>query len=364
MTGAVRLARGRARIPLTVIGGFLGAGKTTLVNRLLARMEGVRMALLVNDFGAVNIDAALVRSRSADTISLTNGCVCCQIGDALVDTLAGLIEAPQPPEWIVIEASGVSDTWRIAQAGLADPALALDGVVVMADAQAIRSHAEDPRVADVITAQLAAADVVILNKMDGRAPDPALDAWIAAHAGAAPIVHATDGDVPLAWLTGLALPSMSSARWSPCAHHPGACCCGTADHGALFDSMALDAADAVFDTDAVRALLRAMPAGVLRLKGVVQTHALGASEVQFAGKRGSVRRHAGPGPAATPGVLIAIGVRGVLPRAALAEAWRACRVSGGAATGIATAAGTSGARTGPNDRHTLDLPASAVAGVP
>lgn len=128
--------------------------------------------------------------------------------------------------------------------------------------------------------------------------------------------------------------------------------------------MALDAADAVFDTDAVRALLRAMPAGVLRLKGVVQTHALGASEVQFAGKRGSVRRHAGPAPDAKSGVLIAIGVRGALPRTALADAWHACRVSGAAATGISTAAGASAARTGPNDRHPLDLPASAVAGVP
>lgn len=355
MTTTVRLARGRARIPLTVIGGFLGAGKTTLLNRMLAQMDGVRMALLVNDFGAVNIDAALVQSRSADTISLTNGCVCCQIGDALVDTLAALIEAPQPPEWIVIEASGVSDPWRLAQAGLVDPALTLDGVVVMADAQAIRSHAEDPRMTDVVTGQLAAADVVVLNKMDGRQPDPELDAWIAGHAGKAPIFHATNAEVPLTLLTGIAAASMGN----PCARHGAGCACDAPDHGGLFESMQLDVADAVFDADAVRALLRNMPGGVLRLKGLVQTNDLGRCEVQFAGKHGSVRRRAGPPPAdardtrdtrVAQDALVAIGLRGTLPRHALAAAWQACRVD------------VIGA--GPNDRHALALPEMAAAGVP
>ncbi|WP_343231026.1 GTP-binding protein [Variovorax sp. WS11] len=73
----------KQRLPLTVIGGFLGAGKTTLVNRWLREAEGKRIAVLVNDFGALNIDAALIVGASGDTIALTNGCVCCQIGDDL-----------------------------------------------------------------------------------------------------------------------------------------------------------------------------------------------------------------------------------------------------------------------------------------
>ena len=73
----------KQRLPLTVIGGFLGAGKTTLVNRWLREAEGQRIAVLVNDFGALNIDAALIAGASGDTIALTNGCVCCQIGDDL-----------------------------------------------------------------------------------------------------------------------------------------------------------------------------------------------------------------------------------------------------------------------------------------
>src|SRR4051812_10131702 len=74
-------------IPLTVIGGFLGAGKTTLLNRLLAGATGRRFAVLVNDFGALDIDGRLVAEHGGDTIALANGCVCCSIGDSLIETL-------------------------------------------------------------------------------------------------------------------------------------------------------------------------------------------------------------------------------------------------------------------------------------
>ena len=107
------------RIPLTVIGGFLGACKTTLLNHLLTQAQGRRLAVLVNDFGAINLDRALIATEEAGAIELTNGCVCCQIGDDLTAALIALIESPRPPEAIVVEASGVSDPWRIAQVGIA-----------------------------------------------------------------------------------------------------------------------------------------------------------------------------------------------------------------------------------------------------
>ena len=81
------------RLPLTVIGGFLGAGKTTLVNRWLREAEGQRIAVLVNDFGALNIDADLIAGARGDTIALTNGCVCCQIGDDLSRALIQVLES-------------------------------------------------------------------------------------------------------------------------------------------------------------------------------------------------------------------------------------------------------------------------------
>jgi len=96
------------RIPLSVIGGYLGAGKTTLINTLLAQNHGVRLAVLVNDFGAINIDAALLHSASEDTISLTNGCVCCTMSGDLFFTIGDLLDRSPRPDHILIEASGTA----------------------------------------------------------------------------------------------------------------------------------------------------------------------------------------------------------------------------------------------------------------
>jgi G3E family GTPase len=122
-----------ASIPLTVIGGFLGAGKTTLVNHLLATAER-RWGVLVNDFGAVNVDAALIAESGSDSVALANGCVCCAMGDDLGDALANLVARNPAPEHVIVEASGVGDPWRIAQLALIEPGFSLEPLVVLADA--------------------------------------------------------------------------------------------------------------------------------------------------------------------------------------------------------------------------------------
>ena len=98
-----------ASIPVTIIGGFLGAGKTTLLNYILSENHGVRAAVLVNDFGAINIDAKLVVGVEGETVTLANGCVCCTIRDDLVGACLGLLQRDEPPEHLLIELSGVSD---------------------------------------------------------------------------------------------------------------------------------------------------------------------------------------------------------------------------------------------------------------
>ena len=155
-----------AQIPFTVIGGFLGAGKTTLLNRLLAGVEGRRFAVLVNDFGALDIDGKLIARHGGDTIALANGCVCCTIGDSLVETVLKLLERPETIDHIVVEASGVADPGRIADLGVLDERLSRDGVVVVADADQVRARAADKRVGDTVLRQLQAADLIVLNKVD------------------------------------------------------------------------------------------------------------------------------------------------------------------------------------------------------
>src|SRR4029079_62903 len=102
-------------IPLTVVGGFLGAGKTSLLNGILERTEDFRIAVLVNDFGTLCVDASLISARSARTISLANGCICCTLVDGLTQALLDVLQFDPAPDHVLVEASGVSDPRRIAQ---------------------------------------------------------------------------------------------------------------------------------------------------------------------------------------------------------------------------------------------------------
>jgi G3E family GTPase len=189
-------------IPFTVIGGFLGAGKTTLLNRLLRSAGERRFAVLVNDFGALDIDSRLVVAHGGDTIALANGCLCCTIGDSLVSTLLALLEKPNCFDHIVVEASGVADPARIADLGVLDSRLTRDGVIVVVDAETVRQRAADRRVGDTITRQLAAADLLVMNKIDLVDDLPALRSWLVAQSRA-PVLEARHADVPLDLLFGL-----------------------------------------------------------------------------------------------------------------------------------------------------------------
>ncbi|MBN9512360.1 MAG: GTP-binding protein [Alphaproteobacteria bacterium] len=189
-------------IPFTVIGGFLGAGKTTLLNRLLREVTGRRFAVLVNDFGTLDIDGRLVAAHGGDTVTLANGCLCCTIGDSLVTTLIGLLERPERFDHIVVEASGVADPGRIADLAELEPRLQRDGVIVLVDGVDVRERAADRRLSDTVERQIQAADLLILNKID-IAPD--LDTtrdWLCQQT-AAPILEACHAGVPLELMFGL-----------------------------------------------------------------------------------------------------------------------------------------------------------------
>src|SRR5690349_2903405 len=152
-------------IPILLVAGFLGAGKTTVVNHLLAHAEGRRIAAVVNDFGAINIDAELIAGASDGVVSLANGCICCTLEGDLLRTLANILRRDPKPEAIVIETSGVADPADIVR-NLLDPVILreapLETVLCVLDAAAPPAALEDP----LLLAQLRMADVVALSKTD------------------------------------------------------------------------------------------------------------------------------------------------------------------------------------------------------
>ena len=256
-------------IPLTIIGGYLGAGKTTLINHLLRHNDGLRLAVIVNDFGKINIDAELIESQDGDTINLANGCICCTLGADLAMTLMMLVENDPPPDHILIEASGVADPAQVAQYGYMS-GLRLDGVIVLADAETIRKKARDKYVGEQVVQQLRAADVLLLNKVD-LVPDvtrQAVREWLKRQAPNAHILETMRAEAPLPLLLGIerdlapsrilaARPTSSSQTITAHVHpHPD------------YETWSYET-DQPLDGSAFRAMIDALPDGVIRAKGIL-----------------------------------------------------------------------------------------------
>jgi G3E family GTPase len=190
--------------PITLLTGFLGAGKTTLLNHVLRGMPGMRVAVLVNDFGAINIDAQLVVGVEEGAISLRNGCICCTIREDLLRTVFDVLQRPDPPEHILIECSGVSDPVAVATT-FTRPMLRrlvrLDAIIAVVDAEQVR---EQPDYAELIEDQIAAADIVVINKVDLATPNlmQGLREWIRMLVPNARVLETTHGQVPVEIVLG------------------------------------------------------------------------------------------------------------------------------------------------------------------
>jgi len=154
----------QAHIPVLVIGGYLGAGKTTLINKMLSDATQ-RIAVVVNDFGSVNIDASLIREQHNDTIELTNGCICCAVGESLADVLFTILERAELPEVVVIEASGVANPAAVAAFAHID-GFHHFGNVVLVDALHAAITANDPLVGKTFAIQVQAANLLAITKTD------------------------------------------------------------------------------------------------------------------------------------------------------------------------------------------------------
>ncbi len=191
---------------MTIITGFLGAGKTSLLNHVLSGDHGRRIAVLVNDFGSVNIDADLVQNRSGEVLSLENGCICCSLSDGLLVTALRLIRQDEPPEHIVIETSGVADPYEVART-FTDAELQafapLDGIVTVVDCELTPSL--EGEMLELAKRQVSAADVAVLNKVDLVDADGLKRAhdWVEKLAPNSRSLEVTNGQAPLELILGV-----------------------------------------------------------------------------------------------------------------------------------------------------------------
>lgn len=279
--------------PLTVIGGFLGAGKTTLLNHVLRGAGGVRYAVLVNDFGEIAIDDRLVVAHGGDTVSFANGCVCCTLGDSLLDTVDRLLATDPAPDQFLVEASGVADPTAIADVATLHPDLARDLVIVLCDAASVRERAADERLADTVERQLAAADVLVLNhcdRVDAEARESTFD-WLRERTGLA-AVATTHAALMLDVLDAIPRRPAQAAAGRALSHDIAHPVHTRVVHGEMPP-----------DHDALRERLAALAPTLLRAKGLLREAASPERWwiVQVVGRRVELRRDtvpAAPGPSA------------------------------------------------------------------
>ena len=265
-------------IPVTVLTGFLGAGKTTLLNRILNGQHGLKIAVLVNDFGAINIDADLVVDVEGDVISLANGCVCCSIRDDLLEAVQNIIARPEKPQYVVLEASGVSEPAGIlvtfTNPSIRD-AIRLDSITCVVDAEQVF---DVPELMELKLFQIAFSDLVVLNKVDlvGAERVKQVRTWLHTRMNRFRLIEAVKGDVPLEIL-------LSSGRFhaglvNRAVNPVSVCDCSDATcknghsiapkHTQAFATWSYES-EAALSLEKVTHAVKNLPIGIFRAKGII-----------------------------------------------------------------------------------------------
>jgi G3E family GTPase len=297
-------------VPVTLIGGYLGAGKTTLVNHLLRNAGGHRLAVLVNEFGSLPIDADLIVAREDNLISISGGCICCSFGNDLIAALIDLKGRGSSIDHLLIETSGVALPGSIVQSLSLLPGLALDGVIVLADAETIEQRARDRYMGDTVLGQLVHADIILLNKIDlvSRERADTILKWLAATVPGARVLSVRNANMPLDVIIG-----QNRARMS------GKDSAHASDHQAGdYETLSLEI-DSRCDAERLAQNLADPRLGLLRAKGFLRGLDGKLATIHVVGRRSQVE----PAPAWVegPGRLVCIGLAAEIDRDAILAAF-------------------------------------------
>lgn len=319
---------------LGIIGGYLGSGKSTLVNRLLAGALPGRTAVVVNDFGSINIDADLIAAASGDTIELTDGCICCQISDDATRTMTALA-ARGDLDHVLCEVSGVGDPGQLAL-WREFPGFTSGPVLVCADATAVRRLLADEYVGDTVARQFAAAEVVLVTKTDVASPGEIEEAAAACRAAAPQarliLQDAADPEATAAEALAATSPHAREEPDEDAAVATQAHQHGGEDHAETHVSSTVEFTGPV-DVDEITRVLASPSIHLVRAKGVIQDVAGTWQEIHLASRRVDVRPRPRerPAPQQAALVLIAAGPEAARLVEEAAAVLGTVRAGGGAA---------------------------------